>query len=406
MSGSSPFNKPNLHTTLEMVLNRDGTVDKITIVTSSGYLPYDAAAIDVAYTAGPYPDPPREIRSPNGKIYVHWNFYRDERQCTPAFTDYFIVEQPAGGPSDKPDVAAVPEPEPAAASAAEPRPLGAAAAGSAAASAPTGGQAAAGAPRPLGAAPAAGSGSRRRRPSRRYPPERRCRDPRVARRRPVARGSCGASTAPAIAWACSGSIRRSPRPRRQQGWPARRPPPDRRRRSRTPTIPTRTRSPSDGSARSRRATSGAARRDVRASVQDLGQGGREASDALGDVDRPRSRGSGDGRAATASRSSRAPVLRAALGKLPPNLDDGVGAQLYAVARVRERPRRADPDPRQARRPLAARRSRPALTATSALRPSASVASPLSAARPARRGAGSGSSPGSARRPARSDRRSR
>jgi TonB family protein len=92
MSGSSPFNNQNLETTLELVLNRDGTIDKVTIVRASGYLPYDAAAIDVAYTAGPYPDPPREIRSANGKIYVHWHFFRDGRQCTPAFTDYYILE--------------------------------------------------------------------------------------------------------------------------------------------------------------------------------------------------------------------------------------------------------------------------------------------------------------------------
>jgi TonB family protein len=92
LSGSSPFNNQNLETTLELVLNRDGTIDKVTIVRASGYLPYDAAAIDVAYTAGPYPDPPREIRSSNGKIYVHWHFFRDGRQCTPAFTDYYILE--------------------------------------------------------------------------------------------------------------------------------------------------------------------------------------------------------------------------------------------------------------------------------------------------------------------------
>jgi TonB family protein len=101
LSGSSPFNNQNLETTLEMVLNRDGTIDKVTIVRTSGYLPYDAAAIDVAYTAGPYPDPPREIRSANGKIYVHWHFFRDGRQCTPAFTDYYILDNHEPG-ADRP----------------------------------------------------------------------------------------------------------------------------------------------------------------------------------------------------------------------------------------------------------------------------------------------------------------
>ena len=43
--GSSPYNNPNLLTTLELVLNGDGTIDKVTVVKASGYLPYDAAAI-------------------------------------------------------------------------------------------------------------------------------------------------------------------------------------------------------------------------------------------------------------------------------------------------------------------------------------------------------------------------
>jgi len=106
LTGSSPLNNPKLATTLEAVINRDGTIDKVTIVRTSGYLGFDAAAIDVLYTAGPFPDPPREIRSPDGKIYVHWTFHRDERQCTPAFTQYFILaDKPhhKGGVVDRPE---------------------------------------------------------------------------------------------------------------------------------------------------------------------------------------------------------------------------------------------------------------------------------------------------------------
>jgi TonB family protein len=120
--GSSPYNNPNLLTTLELVLNGDGTIDKVTVVKASGYLPYDAAAIDIVYSAGPYPDPPREIRSANGKIYIHWRFYRDGRACGPAGVDYFILNNaPAGG--DKP---AIPELDPptAPAAAAAPGALG------------------------------------------------------------------------------------------------------------------------------------------------------------------------------------------------------------------------------------------------------------------------------------------
>ncbi len=108
LSGSSPLNNPNLLTTLEIVLDRDGTVDKVTVVRASGYLPYDAAAIDVAYTAGPYPDPPRGLRSGNGKIYVHWRFYRDDRQCATSGVDYYVLDNaPSGG--DRGDGPAVPD---------------------------------------------------------------------------------------------------------------------------------------------------------------------------------------------------------------------------------------------------------------------------------------------------------
>ena len=107
LSGSSPLNDPHLSTTLEMVLNRDGTVDKVTVVRASGYLPFDAAAIDVAFNAGPYPDPPRAIRSANGKIYVHWQFHRDERQCATSGVDYFILDNPPTG-ADRSVVAEAP----------------------------------------------------------------------------------------------------------------------------------------------------------------------------------------------------------------------------------------------------------------------------------------------------------
>jgi TonB family protein len=98
LPGSSPFNNPNLLTTLDIVLERDGTVGKVTMVRSSGYLPYDAAAIDTVYSAGPYPDPPRGMRSPNGKIYIRWRFYRDDRQCATSGVDHAILDNaPAGG---------------------------------------------------------------------------------------------------------------------------------------------------------------------------------------------------------------------------------------------------------------------------------------------------------------------
>ncbi len=96
-SAASPYNDRSLVSKLEIVLNGDGTVDKVTVIRPSGYLPYDVAAIDVVYSAGPYADPPRAIRSRNGKIYVHWTFHRDERQCATSGVDYYILDNPPAG---------------------------------------------------------------------------------------------------------------------------------------------------------------------------------------------------------------------------------------------------------------------------------------------------------------------
>ncbi len=108
-SGSSPFNNQNLMTELEIVLNGDGTVDRIGVVRTSGLTAYDVAAVDVVYSAGPYPDPPRAIRSSNGKIYLHWHFYRDGRQCSPAFADPYILEN-ASAAADKTSALEIPRP--------------------------------------------------------------------------------------------------------------------------------------------------------------------------------------------------------------------------------------------------------------------------------------------------------
>lgn len=96
---SSPFNNESLLTTVEIVLAGDGTIDKVSVIQASGYVAYDAAAVDTVYSAGPYPDPPAVIRSGNGKIYIHWRFFRDGRQCATSGVDYFILDN-AGEAAD------------------------------------------------------------------------------------------------------------------------------------------------------------------------------------------------------------------------------------------------------------------------------------------------------------------
>jgi len=86
-----PLNDPSLVTKLEIVLDGQGNVDRVAVVRSSGLTIYDSAAIDVVYSAAPYPTPPPTILSGNGKVYIHWTFHRNEEACGTPGVDYFIL---------------------------------------------------------------------------------------------------------------------------------------------------------------------------------------------------------------------------------------------------------------------------------------------------------------------------
>ncbi|HZS38254.1 MAG TPA: TonB family protein [Polyangia bacterium] len=83
-----------LWTQLEIVVKPDGTVDKVGIVRSSGVLPFDVAAIDSVMSAAPFPVPPQAIRSANGKVYMDWQFHRDDRACGTFGVDPYILTTP------------------------------------------------------------------------------------------------------------------------------------------------------------------------------------------------------------------------------------------------------------------------------------------------------------------------
>ncbi len=99
-----PLNKFDLWSRVEIVLDRDGTIEKVTTVRHSGNLAFDAAAREVIHSAGPFPDPPREILSGNGKIYIHWAFHRDERACGTFGAQPFILDNAGAGDRPDPDI--------------------------------------------------------------------------------------------------------------------------------------------------------------------------------------------------------------------------------------------------------------------------------------------------------------
>jgi TonB family protein len=95
---------PNLVTKVEIVVNPDGTLDRVGVVKSSGNLMYDFGAFNAVQRGSPYPAPPEKIRSPDGRVYMRWALHRNESQCGTWNAEPYILKNPPRSPNDpKPD---------------------------------------------------------------------------------------------------------------------------------------------------------------------------------------------------------------------------------------------------------------------------------------------------------------
>jgi hypothetical protein len=99
--GGSPYQDPSLMTKLEIVLNRDGSVHRIGVVRSSGLLPFDFGAFNSVLRGQPYPPAPSSILSGDGRVYFHWGFYRNQRQCGTFNAEPYILPHPRGMPEQE-----------------------------------------------------------------------------------------------------------------------------------------------------------------------------------------------------------------------------------------------------------------------------------------------------------------
>ncbi|MBA2665212.1 MAG: hypothetical protein H0U74_23190 [Bradymonadaceae bacterium] len=82
MPAMHPLNRQDLNTLIELVIDaKTGTIEQTNIVRSSGEMLFDAEIVMVARSLGKHPDPPQQIVSKDGRVYLHWNFWRDSRQC-------------------------------------------------------------------------------------------------------------------------------------------------------------------------------------------------------------------------------------------------------------------------------------------------------------------------------------
>jgi hypothetical protein len=65
---------------------------------------FDVGALESVQRASPYGAPPREIVSPDGNVYLHWEFWRDPNYaCSTYFAHPYILRfKPTNAPTPTP----------------------------------------------------------------------------------------------------------------------------------------------------------------------------------------------------------------------------------------------------------------------------------------------------------------
>jgi TonB family protein len=103
LPASHPMNDKHLVTKLEIVLTREGHLKKMGIVRTSGITAFDIAALDAVDRAAPFGPAPSAIISPDGNVYLHWEFHRDEVfACSTMGAQPFILNNPSGPKNEEP----------------------------------------------------------------------------------------------------------------------------------------------------------------------------------------------------------------------------------------------------------------------------------------------------------------
>jgi TonB family protein len=78
-----PLNDQQLSTELEIILNQDaGGIERMGVTKSSGITAFDIAALESVKRAAPFGQPPPEVVSPDGNVYFHWEFHRNQEACS------------------------------------------------------------------------------------------------------------------------------------------------------------------------------------------------------------------------------------------------------------------------------------------------------------------------------------
>jgi TonB-like protein len=100
LPASHPLNDRNLVTALEIVVDHEeGRLVRRGVTRTSGVTAFDINAIAAVDRAAPFGTPPSEIVSPDGNVYLHWEFRRDDMACSTLYAHPYILKlQPKPAP--------------------------------------------------------------------------------------------------------------------------------------------------------------------------------------------------------------------------------------------------------------------------------------------------------------------
>ncbi|HTM43941.1 MAG TPA: hypothetical protein VL137_03245 [Polyangiaceae bacterium] len=93
LPASSPLNAIDMSTNIEIILDGiDGHVIERGVIKSSGVTAFDIGVLDSVERASPFGVPPSEIVSPDGHVYMHWEFWRNpDFACSTYFTHPILL---------------------------------------------------------------------------------------------------------------------------------------------------------------------------------------------------------------------------------------------------------------------------------------------------------------------------
>src|SRR5579859_5120457 len=112
LPANHPLNDQHLVTRLEIVLTKEGRLRKMGIVKTSGITAFDIAALDAVDRAQPFGPAPNAIVSPDGNVYLHWEFHRDEvYACSTMGARPFILNSGGAPGNEEPTVPGQPGPK-------------------------------------------------------------------------------------------------------------------------------------------------------------------------------------------------------------------------------------------------------------------------------------------------------